>query len=239
MARKKTPIKYTSRDFESIKQDLINHAKRDYTDTYRDFNESSFGSLMLDTVAYVGDVLSFYLDYQANESFMDSAVEYKNVARLARQFGYKYQGSPSSTGIVEFYITLPANASGMGPNLDYAPILKNNAQFASNGGSPFLLTEDINFANPNNEVVVAKVNPSTGIPISYAIRAKGTVVSGKLVEETFEIGDYQRFRRLFLSIPRAVEVLSVVDLDGNEYYEVDYLSQDVVYRSAPLAGRLQ
>lgn len=233
MARKKTPIKYTNREFESIKQDLINHAKRNYAETYKDFNESSFGSLMLDTVAYIGDQLSFYLDYQANESFMDSAVEYKNITRMARQFGYKYQGSPSSTGMVEFYITVPANSSGMGPNLDYAPILKNNSQFSSNGGAPFLLTEDINFANPNNEVVVAKVNSTTGIPTSYAIRAKGTVVSGRIVEETFEVGAYQRFRRLFLSIPRAVEVMSVHDEDGNEYYEVSHLSQDVIYKEVP------
>ena len=64
MATKKTPIKYTSRDFSTIKQDLINYAKRNYSETYKDFNESSFGALMLDTVSYVGDILSFYLDYQ-------------------------------------------------------------------------------------------------------------------------------------------------------------------------------
>ena len=63
------PIKYTSRDFESIKRDLVEHAKRYYPDNYKDFSENSFGSLMLDTVSYVGDILSFYLDYAVNESF--------------------------------------------------------------------------------------------------------------------------------------------------------------------------
>ena len=57
--KKSIPIKYTSRDFDSIKNDLIEHAKRYYADTYKDFSEASFGSLMLDTVAYVGDILSF------------------------------------------------------------------------------------------------------------------------------------------------------------------------------------
>ena len=88
MANKKTPINYTSRDFSSIKQDLINYAKRSYSETYKDFNQSSFGSLMLDTVSYVGDILSFYLDYQVNESFLDTAAEYSNVSRLSRQYGY-------------------------------------------------------------------------------------------------------------------------------------------------------
>ena len=65
MTRKKQypAIKYTSRDFNSIKQDLVEYAKRYYPHTFKDFSESGFGSMMLDTVAYVGDILSFYLDY--------------------------------------------------------------------------------------------------------------------------------------------------------------------------------
>ena len=53
------PIKYTSRDFESIRDDLINHAKRYYPDSFRDFNEASFGAMMVDAGSYVGDILSF------------------------------------------------------------------------------------------------------------------------------------------------------------------------------------
>ena len=58
MAKRNTPIRYTSRDFTSIREDLINYAKRYYPDTFKDFTEASFGSLMLDTVAYVGDIMS-------------------------------------------------------------------------------------------------------------------------------------------------------------------------------------
>ena len=71
MPKKIIPIKYTNRDFSSIRESLLEHAKRYYPNTYRDFNEAGFGSLMIDTVSYVGDVLSFYLDYQANESFLE------------------------------------------------------------------------------------------------------------------------------------------------------------------------
>lgn len=63
------PINYTSREFATIKQDLVSYAKRYYPDTFRDFTDASFGSMVLDMVAYVGDVISFYLDYQVNESF--------------------------------------------------------------------------------------------------------------------------------------------------------------------------
>ncbi len=63
-------IKYTNRDFDSIKSALVNHAQRYYPDRYQDFAEASFGSMFFDSVAYVGDMLSFYLDYQINESLM-------------------------------------------------------------------------------------------------------------------------------------------------------------------------
>ena len=111
MPKKLQPINYTSREFDSIRRDLENYAKRYYPNTYKDFNEASFGSLMLDAVSYVGDVLSFYLDYQANESFLDSAIEYNNVIRLAKQFGFKISPSPSSYGILTFYIEVPTTLS--------------------------------------------------------------------------------------------------------------------------------
>ena len=75
------PINYTNREFSSIKEDLIEIAERFYPDTFRDFSEASFGSLLLDSVAYVGDQLSFYLDYNVNESFLDTAYQFKNVVR--------------------------------------------------------------------------------------------------------------------------------------------------------------
>ena len=92
MAKRNVPIDYTSRDFESIRDDLVNYARRYYPNTFKDFSEASFGALMLDTVAYVGDIMSFYLDYQVNESFIDSAAEYENILRMAETMGYKYQG---------------------------------------------------------------------------------------------------------------------------------------------------
>lgn len=228
--KKRTPVRYTSREFATIKEDLIEYAKRYYPESYRDFTEASFGSLMMDTVAYVGDILSFYLDYQVNESFLDSAAEYNNVQRLARQQGYRNKGALSSVGIVNFFIVVPANSRGLGPDSRYLPILKRGSTCDSLGGGSFILNDDIDFAHPNNEIVAARIDPDTGVPTSYAIKASGKVLSGKFVQENFTVGEYQRFRKLALSTPRASEVISVFDSEGNEYYEVDNLSQDVIYR---------
>ena len=120
-------IDYTSRDFDSIKTSLVNYAKRYYADSFKDFNEASFGALVLDSVSYIGDILSFYLDYQVNESFLDTAVEYDNVVRIARQLGWKYTDSSTSTGTAQFYVTIPADSSGA-PDSSYYPTLRVGSQ---------------------------------------------------------------------------------------------------------------
>ena len=171
MPSSKTPIKYTNREFDTIKQDLVQYARRYYPEVYRDFNEASFGSLMLDTVSYIGDVLSFYIDYQVNESFLDSAAEFSNVVRLSKQLGYKYRGTSSSTGVCAFYCIIPSNDVGLGPNTSYMPILKKGSTIGSTGGSNFILEEDVFFNDPNNQIVAARVNDATGLPTSYAIKA--------------------------------------------------------------------
>ena len=131
----KRPINYTSRDFESIRNDLINYTKRYYPTTFKDFSEASFGAMMLDLTAYVGDQLSFYADFQANESFLDSAIRYENVNRLAETMGYRYQPSANSTGLAAFYILVPANTSTRGPNLSYFPILQRGTLLNSDNNS--------------------------------------------------------------------------------------------------------
>ena len=231
MAKRRTPIDYTSRDYESIREDLINYAKRYYPDTFRDFSESSFGSLMLDTVAYVGDISSFYLDYQTNESFLDSATEYNNVLRLAKQFGYKFRGPSSTTGMVSLYAIVNANATGLGPKQEYMPILKRNTVLGSSTGASFILTEDVRFDEPSNEVVAANIDNATGLPTSYAIKAMGQVISGEFKTTSVTVGTFERFKKVFIDDANLVEVVSVFDSEGHEYFEVEYLSQDIVYKA--------
>jgi hypothetical protein len=123
MASPKPPISYTSRDFNSIKNDLINYAKIYYPNTYKDFNDASFGAMMIDMIAYVGDIMSFYVDYQTNETLMDTAILEESVVRIAKQLGYKFNATPSSTGLAAFYVSVPANDAGTGPDTDLVPIL--------------------------------------------------------------------------------------------------------------------
>ena len=55
--RDNVKINYLSRDFQAIKADLVEYARRYYPDTFQDFSDAGFGALMLDATSYIGDML--------------------------------------------------------------------------------------------------------------------------------------------------------------------------------------
>jgi hypothetical protein len=227
--KKVVPVKYTARDFDSIKRELVEYAKRYYPTTYKDFNEASFGSLMIDTVAYIGDMLSFYMDYQANESFIDTSIEYNNVIRHARRLGYNFRGNPTATGVGTFFVMVPATTTGA-PDTTYMPTLKRASMFASSNGTQYILNEDVDVGHENNETVVARVNETTGLPTWFAVKAHGQLISGILAQLVIPVGNFEKFRRIEIEANDVAEIIEVVDTEGHSYYEVDYLSQNVIYK---------
>ena len=137
--RENINVNYLSRDFASIKNDLIQHAKRYYPETFKDFSDAGFGALMVDAVSYIGDILSFYLDYQANESFLSTALEYNNIIKHGEAVGFRYDNVRTTYGQVELYIKCPPNSVNTGPDLSYAPKLRQGSTFTNNAGSSFSL----------------------------------------------------------------------------------------------------
>lgn len=223
-------INYTSRDFDSIKEELVEYAKRYYPDSYKDFTDASFGSMVLDTVAYVGDVMSYYLDYSVNESFLDTAIEYDNVRKHARALGYNYSGAPVSYGIVTAYILCPSNAEGTAPDLSYLPTLKTGGIFSTDTGVNFTLTEDVLFNDAKNEFVAARFDESTGATTYFAVKATGMVQSGLIFAVDIDVDSvFERFKRIKVGEENITEIVEVFDSEGNEYYEVDNLSQEVIF----------
>ena len=223
-------IDYTHREFSTIREDLMELAERLYPDSFQDWSEASFGSLMIDAVAYVGDQLSFYLDYNVNETFMDTAYQYDNIVRHGRILGYKNEGAASTYGTVSLYVLVPASSTALGPDTRYIPLVKKGTRFTSQTGLNFVLTENIDFSDSSNLTVAAAVDSTTGAPTYYAIKTVGTVVSGYFSEETVSVGAYERFLNITLTANNIAEIISVFDSEGNEYFEVDYLAQDMVLK---------
>lgn len=227
---KNLSIKYTNRDFDSIKDELIGYAKKYYPDQFKDFNEGSFGSLMVDLVSYIGDSLSFALDYHVNESFLENSFELKNVLRHARSLGYKHKPVSNSFGVVDLYVLVRANTATQAPIVDHLPIVRRGTSFSTPGGKTYTLSQDVNFSSADTIYKVARTDANK-IPTHFVLKNSGQVISGNIVEEKFEVEDFVRFQKISLGDQNITEIISVVDSEGNEYFEVDYLSQDVIYRT--------
>lgn len=230
----KPQINYLARDFESIKTELTNYAKRFYPNQYADFTEASFGSFLLDAVSYLGDVVSFQLDYQANENLLTTAINRDNILAMARQLGYTDPLSPNVSGFVTIYLNIPATADNSGPNRDYLPVLKEGTAFSTDAGAVFTLSEDLDFTDDDVEFTVSEVNSNTGIPTKYAAKKMGQVVSGETRTLTVVVEDRSAKDDFYLANiedENIIEVISVKDSEGNDYYEVESLTQNLIYES--------
>ena len=107
MAREMTVgIDYTSRDYESIKQDMIAMLKRilpEYTDT----SETDAGIVILECFAMGIDIVSFYQDIQANETMLYTCEQRRNALNWCRLLGYTPQSTTPAKVNQVFVLTNP------------------------------------------------------------------------------------------------------------------------------------
>ena len=116
----KKDIRYLSRDFPSLKQNLIDFAKNYFPDTSQDFNESSPGMMFLEMAAYVGDVLSYYTDVTLQESLILQSTERQNILNIAQSLGYKPKTKIASNVKIDVFQLVPAIGSGTNNVPDYS-----------------------------------------------------------------------------------------------------------------------
>ena len=83
---------FTNLTFDQIKNDLVNKAKIYYPDSYRDFNASSFGAMMIDLMAMVGEQLNFYAQFIANENYAETS----RTTYSLKTHGERGEGRPAS-----------------------------------------------------------------------------------------------------------------------------------------------
>ena len=229
-------VLYLNRDFTSLKQQLIDFTKQYYPQSYKDFSESSPGQIFIEQASFVGDVLSYYTDYQFKESFIQFAGERKNIINQAQFLGYKPKVSSVSSTYVELFQLLPATRTS-GVNGEYIPderyclILKPYTQLSSVSGVSFIVEESVDFSqdtlfSPREISVYNRDN--TGAPLFYLIKKTAQCSSGRITSKTFSIGDPQSFLKIKLDETNVVKIISVVDSNGINYYETQYLAQDTI-----------
>jgi hypothetical protein len=230
----KKDVKYLSKDFGQLKQSLTDFAKTYYPNTYKDFSDASPGMMYIEMAAYVGDILSYYVDYQFKESILVNAEERQNIIDSARAMGYKSKASTPSVTTLDVYQLVPAKTDVDGsfvPDLNYAQIIKPGMSSVSDSGVNFLTNSPVDFTvdtkNDPLEVSVYQRN-SAGQPEFFVLKKSANAFSGKFVSKQISVGSPTPFFKTYLNETNVIEVFDMYDSDGNRWNETEYLAQDLV-----------
>ena len=236
MANSNKDIKYTNRDFSEFKQRLINYSKTYFPQTYTDFSPSSPGMMFIEQAAYVGDVLSFYLDNQFQETFMQYAQQTNNVFELAYMFGYK----PKTTGVaqvtIDFYQQIPSKNDGTGtyiPDYDYALIIQENTIVSSLDGTSFIIQDKIDFSTTSSQDLteVSIYQTAGDIPQYFLLKKTRKAISSQINTINFNFTTPSPFKTVNINSSNIIKILDIFDSDKNKWYEVDHLGQEMVFDS--------
>ncbi len=232
-------VKYLNKDFGQFRKNLIDFSKNYFPNTYNDFNESSPGMMFIELASYVGDVLSFYTDYQLKESLIHQASERGNVYALAATLGYKPSNSIPASTTLDMFQLIPSKGSGSGirPDFSYALQINENmiVRSRTNSSIEFRTIEPIDFSYSSSLsptiITVYEIDESTNEPVFYLLQKFVKATAGKIESETFEFDSPKIYDKFTLSEDNVIEVLDVIDSDNNIWYEVPYLAQDTLFQT--------
>ena len=234
-------VNYLAKNFSEYRQNLIEFAKSYYPNTYSDFNEASPGMMFVEMAAYVGDVMSFYIDNQFKENLLLFAKERNNVVNISQALGYKPKLTATATVEADIYQMVPA----LGVAFNYEPDKKfflkilANSKFSTNTPPTqnFRSIDNVDFSDSTNRNIRVLARDGSNAPTMYVISKKIKLVSADVKTATFSFGSAQKFTKIELVDSNIISIISVQDSDGNSWYEVDYLGQDLVMEDRTIATR--
>ena len=236
----KKDVSYLGKDFSQIRKNLIEFTKQYFPTTYTDFSEASSGMILLELSAYVGDVLSYYADNNLKESLLEQASERGNIYDIANMLGYRPKNSIPAYVTLDVFQLVPSIGSGsnVAPDYTYALSIKPGMQVGANNGSSVFRTLDlVDFSYSSSfdptEVTVYESDDATKQPTYYLLKKQVQAVSGKVVTRTFTFGSPVAYDKVVLPESNIIDIISVTESDGDNWYEVPYLAQDTIFESIP------
>ena len=235
MAIIRRDINYTNREFTDLRDRLVNFSKTYFPNTYTDFDLNSPGMMFMEQAAYVGDVLSFYLDNQVQETYLQYARQNNNLFEMAYMFGYKPKLTGLATTNIDFYQQIPAKTvnGAQVPDYDYALLIPENTSISDAAGVNFTIEDPVDFEVSNSlDPTTVSIAQITGDePTYFLLKKSRKAISGTIKTLSFNLGEYQEFPTLSISDGAFGGILDIFDSNGNQYYEVDYLAQELVFNS--------
>jgi hypothetical protein len=239
MAKLERDIRYIDRDFNTLRNSLIQYSKTYFPDTYNDFSETSTGMLFMEMAAYVGDVLSFYLDNQIQETFIQKARQTTNLYALAYSLGYVPKVTTVASAMVDFYQQVPAifdiPTGEYVPDYNYSLIIPENTQVVSNTDSTqkFIIEDAIDFsASSSLDPTISSVYQIAGLnPTYYLLKKSRKAISATVNTQEFVFTASKKFDTRTINNTNIIGILDIVDSDGNTWYEVPNLAQENVFNT--------
>lgn len=249
MATQTIQVNYLSRDFSSIRQDLINYLRAFFPEQWQDFNVASPGMALLELNAYVGDLLSFVADKKFNELYLDGLSERKSAYRLAKTFGYSIPGVRPSLTLADITIEVPVTANG--PDPSYLPVYRPGVQ-VKGAGQVFETTNEVDFSNDfsetgdANRIIQPILNGNQDL-IKYRIIKREKIKAGitKIFKREVTATESGPFFQVTLPENNVLEILSITILNGlgitstptyqqfndfsTKYWEVDFLPTNKIF----------
>jgi len=236
----KKDISYVGKDFGQFRKNLIDFTKQYFPETYTDFNESSPGMLFVELASYVGDVLSYYADSNLRESLLEQATERTNIYDIAKTLGYTPINSVPAHTTLNVYQLVPAIGTGdnVAPDYNFALTIQPGLQVKQTGGPAIFRTlesVDFGFSSSYNttEVTIYESDDATNLPTYYLLKKSVAAVSGQVRTATFNFNTPVPYDKIVLPDTNIIEIVSVSESDGDNWYEVPYLAQDTLFESVP------
>jgi len=222
-------ISYTTRDFQGIRQELINYVKQYYPDLINNFNDASVFSVLMDLNAAVADNLHFHIDRSIQETVLQYAQQRSSIFNIARTYGLKIPGNRPSVALCDFAITVPA--FGDQEDTRYLGILRAGSQVVG-AGQTFENVFDIDFSSQYNSEGFPNQTKipnfdSNGKLLNYTITKREVVVNGitKVYKKVITPADIKPFFEFFLPEKNIIGVTSVIQKDGTSFQSIPTYSE--------------
>lgn len=249
MATQNVQVNYLSRDFSTIRQDLINYLKAFFPEQWQDFNVTSPGMALLELNAYVGDLLSFATDKKFNELFLDGISERKSAYRLAKTFGYSIPGVRPALTLADITIEVPVTADG--PDTNYLPTYRPAVQIKG-AGQVFETVSEIDFSRDfsetgdPNRIIQPILNGNQDL-IKYRIIKREKIKAGvtKIFKREVTSDESGSFFQVTLPENNVLEIVSVIIMNSLgitrnptfdefndfdlKFWEVDFLPENKLF----------
>ena len=229
-------IKYLNKDFNDFRNNLIEFSKTYFPTTYSDFNESSPGMLFIEMASFIGDSLSYYVDDTLKESLMVHADDIENVIALSQYLGYKPKVTSPSVTTLSVYQLVPSTGTGANNTYDetYLLRIKEGMRAESTNGVQFITQDVVDFSDETDrEISIYQTDSVSGEATFYLVKKLVQAISAEIKTEEVTFGSYEEFQSIELSDTNIIDIYDVRDADGNKWYEVPYLAQELVFVDYP------